>query len=141
MKTGKIIKLFKINLCIENENDSNFINSPTFIIVIIAVNLIVLLIGLGLIIFGWKIIRDRGKAKSTKILPIIRTKKFRYSNKINKFDHSECVICLEPFVKNCEVTKIEACEHILHSKCLEELNKVKKNKLFRSKCPLCKIFI
>ena len=74
-----------------------------------------------------------------KVQPFVRTKIILYSDKINKFKHSDCAICLESFFKNQEVTKVEACEHIFHSKWLEELNKANENKLFRSKWPLCKI--
>ena len=136
---GKFIIM--LILCLEVRNNNGILDSPTFIFTIIIVNVVVIFLGVWLILYAWKRIKELSRTMKTETNTLIRIKKFKYSDHVNKFKHSECVICLESFIKNCRITKIEACDHIFHSKWLEELNKAKINKLFRSKCPLCKALI
>ena len=53
-----------------------------------------------------------------------------YKIKKNIIDN-ECIICLEPFLKNDKLSIINKCGHYYHSKCLNLWFKKKES------CPLC----
>ena len=59
-----------------------------------------------------------------------------YDKRMDKYKQYECVICLEEFANNSLVKKIPICKHLFHSRCIDQVFKVKVvDQVY--KCPLC----
>ena len=69
-----------------------------------------------------------------KLIEIIKEQS--YEKKLDPFNLPECVICFEEFLVGAPVRKIPICQHVFHSKCIDEWFRAKLQDLTH-KCPLC----
>jgi len=63
-------------------------------------------------------------------------KEMPYDKKLDPFKLAECVICFEEFQIGASVRKIPVCQHVFHSKCIEDWFRSKLQDITH-KCPLC----
>jgi hypothetical protein len=63
-------------------------------------------------------------------------RELEYQNKCDMFNMTNCVICLDDFVPGSKVRQMPFCEHIFHSKCIEEVLRVS-HRIRKYRCPLC----
>lgn len=63
-------------------------------------------------------------------------RELEYQNKCDIFNITNCVICLDDFIPGARVRQMPFCEHIFHSRCIEEVLRVS-HRIRKYKCPLC----
>jgi hypothetical protein len=82
-------------------------------------------------------IRGRVQNQQERINTLIALIRERpYDKGIDQFKQAECVICFEEFQQGVSVRKIPICQHVFHSKCIDEWFKAKLQEA-NQKCPLC----
>jgi hypothetical protein len=69
-----------------------------------------------------------------KLIELIKEQS--YDKKLDPFNLPECVICFEEFSIGAPVRKIPVCQHVFHSKCIDEWFHAKLQDSTH-KCPLC----